>query len=104
MFWHIHWVWHGGIISKAAVGDWRESSLWVCRKCIDGRGRDYARFGNTSDMAFAADIDGGGLGAYLRIGDFGGGEVGGSDTPRMMANDMSWTPAHHWLAFHEMPI
>jgi len=55
-------------------------------------------------MAFATDIDGGGLGAYLRIGDFGGGEVGGSDTPRMMANDMSWTPAHHWLAFHEMPI
>ena len=55
-------------------------------------------------MAFGADIDGFDMGAYLRIGDIGGGEEGVEDTPRMMANDMSWTMVHHRLAFHEMPI
>ncbi len=76
MFRDIYWVWHGGSISEAAVGDWRVPILWVCRECLDGGGCDYAGFRNASDMAFVADIDGGGMGAYLRIGDIGGGEVG----------------------------
>ena len=82
LFWHFYWVWHGGGISEASVGDWGESIVWVCRECVDGGGRDCAGFGNASDMAFGADIDGFDMGAYLRIGDIGGGEVGGSG-PRL---------------------
>lgn len=80
LFRHIYWVWHGGGISEAALGDWGVLIVWVCRECFDGRGRDYARFGDASDMASAADIDGGDLGAYLRIGGIGGGAVGRSCT------------------------
>ena len=104
MFWHLYWVWHGGSDSKTAFWNWREFILWVCREYLDGSGCDCARFGNASDMAFGADIDGSDLGAYLRIGDIGGGTEGVEDTSRMMANDMSWTTVHHRLAFHEMPI
>ena len=104
MFWNFFGVWHGGCISEAAMGDWRELILWVCRECIDGGRRDYARFRNASDMAFCADIDGRDMGAYLRIGGIGGGTVGVEDTPRMMVNDMSRTTVLHRLAHREMPI
>jgi len=72
MFRHFYRVWHGGGISEAAVGDWRELILWVCRQRSDGDGRAHAGLGNTSRLACHTVTDGRDLGAYLWIGRFGG--------------------------------
>lgn len=72
--WYFYWVWHGGTISTSAIEHWGESIVWVCRERIDGGGRDRAGYGNASDLAFDAYIDGRDLGAYLWIGGAGGGE------------------------------
>lgn len=77
LFGDLFGVWHGGTISTAALGNCRVSVGGVCRKFIDGRGRDYAGFGDASGLAFHTPIDGRDMGAYLWIGRAGGGEEGG---------------------------
>lgn len=75
MFWNIFGVWHGRTISQAEVIDWSKFIVWVFRERFDGRGCLPAGFGNPSSLAWYAHFDGRGLGACVRIGSRGGGEV-----------------------------
>jgi hypothetical protein len=76
VFWYIHWVWHGGVISVSAVGRGCVFRIWVCRERIDGGGCDRAGFRAASPMAFDADIDGRDMGARVWTRGIGGVEVG----------------------------